>query len=244
MTTLDEVLQKFNVIIDDNLEEGSSLGFFPILYREVTKEIQTKLHDHHFENPRRVRAFTIRFAKKYFEAYETEYEYNWHCWKLALQNNSHLTVLQHLLLGMNAHINFDLARTTAEMFKYEKIFEFQQDFNLVNKVLAQKTNELQKRLNKINKLLWIIDKLGKNRDEQFAIFSMKIARSNAWEHAVNLSKLNHHDREMQVHELDDKTAQFGQKLIKQVFGIKFIQKLFLFFENPSTFTKLNILLGK
>ncbi|MFV2015988.1 MAG: DUF5995 family protein, partial [Candidatus Heimdallarchaeota archaeon] len=101
MKTFEDVLFRFDQIIENSIEDSSVLGYFPILYREVTKEIEVQLTTGLFSNPTKVKNFTIRFVNKYFEVYDRDFE--WQCWNLALNANESVLVFQHILLGINAH---------------------------------------------------------------------------------------------------------------------------------------------
>ena len=53
-----------------------------------------------------------------------------------------ITIIQHLLLGMNAHINLDLGQAAAKVAKPNRINDLENDFMEVNKVLAGLIDEM------------------------------------------------------------------------------------------------------
>lgn len=94
-----------------------------------------------------------------------------------------LTILQHIMLGMNAHINLDLGVATAKTMFGQDILDIETDFNKVNDILKQITNELQDRLSRVSPLMFILDLLGGNKDEEIIDFSMRKAREQSWNSA-------------------------------------------------------------
>src|SRR5690606_12551437 len=94
--------------------------------------------------------------------------------------------LQHLLLGMNAHINLDLGIAAAEISTKENIHQLKNDFIKINEILSAQVDEVQFGLSSIwNPLKKILSKTGKF-DNYLVDFSMKIARDGAWNFASEM----------------------------------------------------------
>ncbi|CAM4330095.1 DUF5995 domain-containing protein [Zobellia roscoffensis] len=73
---------------------------------------------------------------------------------------------------------------SAEMHGKE-IAEIENDFNKVNSILASIVNEMQDRLSRVSRLLFLLDLAGLNTDEQIINFSLGKARELSW-HNTNL----------------------------------------------------------
>ena len=77
----------------------------------------------------------VIFANRYIKAY---YQYQTQqptskSWEAAFveADNYWIIVLQHLLLGMNAHINLDLGIAAAQISPKDEIHSLQNDFNTI-----------------------------------------------------------------------------------------------------------------
>ena len=131
-------------------------------------------------------------------------------WELAFEaaKDRRYIVLQHLLFGMNAHINLDLGIAAAEITNPSTIASLESDFNKINVILGELTNEVQEDLAKIwPKLLWIL-KFFKKTDDYLVNFGMNIARDSAWKFANKIVVENNESRQIQIIEKDQKVAGF------------------------------------
>lgn len=97
------------------------------------------LHGEFEDNPR-MEKLDVLFAKRFIDAaYELwrggqKPTQSWFLAFEASKNSSH-PVLQHLFLGINAHINLDLGISASETMAGENITGIQGDFNKINTVL-------------------------------------------------------------------------------------------------------------
>jgi hypothetical protein len=109
-------------------------------------------------------------------------------WELAFNSSKdkNLIVLQHLLFGMNAHINLDLGIAASEVTDKSTVNTLHSDFNKINEILALLIDEVQKDLSKIWPTLHVILKFIKKIDNHLINFSMNIARDGAWKFANEL----------------------------------------------------------
>ena len=94
------------------------------------------------------------------------------------------TVLQHLLLGMNAHINLDLGIACAEIAPGKDIVELETDFKQINAVFAGLIQTVQERLNRVSPLYRFVDDVGGAADRAVINFSIGRAREEAWRFAT------------------------------------------------------------
>ncbi|WP_298760188.1 DUF5995 family protein [uncultured Psychroserpens sp.] len=185
-TTIQHVLEELDMIINDSIQTNSRVGLFAYIYRRTTAEIASEIALGNFEDNQRLEVLDVAFANLYldaYKAYKNEQAISM-SWAFAFDHGDEsLTILQHIMLGMNAHINLDLAIATASTMFNQDIKNIENDFNKVNDILFQITNELQDRLSRVSPLLFILDWLGKNKDEQIIDFSMRKARDQSWNSA-------------------------------------------------------------
>ncbi|MGB1309481.1 MAG: DUF5995 family protein [Oceanihabitans sp.] len=185
-TTIQNVLEQLDAIISESITTNSRMGLFAYVYRRTTAEIAAEIEKGSFEDNQRLEIMDVAFANLYLDAYHA-YKNNKPIsavWAYAFnQTKEPLTILQHILLGMNAHINLDLAIATATTMAGKEIKNIEADFNKVNDILYQITNELQDRLSSVSPLMFLLDLIGKNSDEKIIDFSMRKAREQSWNSA-------------------------------------------------------------
>jgi Family of unknown function (DUF5995) len=209
---ISEVLEVLDDILAECNTRGNYLGIFAWVYRRTTAEIQKAIQDGRFANNQRMEIFDVRFARYYIDAY---YAYVAgqpvsKSWEVAfLSANDRLSILQHLMMGMNAHINLDLGVTAAVLTPGDQIAEMEGDFMIVNDILEELVDEMQERMSQVSPLFWLVDRLGQNDDERFADFSMRKARTNAWNLACLLATMDETSRDAGIKTADAAVAAIG-----------------------------------
>ena len=119
-------------------------------------------------------------------------------------------VLQHLLLGMNAHINLDLGIAATRAAPGDRLDDLRNDFHRINAVLAGLVGEVQTELARIWPMLRILDRALGSADETLINFSMEKARDAAWDVARQLAPLDQKEQERKISLLDDHVSVFGR----------------------------------
>jgi hypothetical protein len=111
-------------------------------------------------------------------------------WKIALDatKQSSLLVLQHLLLGINAHINLDLGIAAVETMQGQDIEAIHTDFDTINTIIGSLTYQVLHEIDRISPLLSLIGLQGNNTNSFLIQFSIGNARDGAWCFAEDLSK--------------------------------------------------------
>jgi hypothetical protein len=91
---------------------NKALGFFAALYRKVTVKVKEGIAEGRFENGPRMKRLDVTFASRYLAALNQFRNGRQPslCWLASFKSAAawRPIVLQQLLIGMNAHINFDL----------------------------------------------------------------------------------------------------------------------------------------
>src|SRR5688500_14529012 len=123
--TLNEVITCLDTIIDDCIRAKSRMGYFACLYRKMTVAIRDAIVNNVFADAARMEKLDVYFANRYLDAYD-QYSSGQNptvSWQTAFDAAAadQLTVLQHLLLGINAHINLDLGIAAAKVSTPETI---------------------------------------------------------------------------------------------------------------------------
>ena len=214
--SIDGVIESLSRIIEWCKENDHRAGYFPALYRKVTVRIRDGIEAGEFEDAERMERFDVIFANRYLEAFE-----QWQggvqpikVWQQAFDLSERWPpiVLQHLVIGMNAHISFDLGISAAETVPKGDLPELKNDFDKINKVLASMVDEVQIELAQIWPLFRVMDLLAGRLDEKLAGCSLEAARKEAWDWAQEYSNTAGEQRQRAVEEMDNKIFKRGKEV--------------------------------
>jgi hypothetical protein len=191
--TIDEVVDRLDEVIARSRREASRLGYFAILYRGVTAAVRDGIAAGRFDDGPRMERLDVTFANRYLAAVERhrQGEATSRCWTTAFTAAAQWrpVVLQHLLLGMNAHINLDLGVAAALTCPGDRLPALRRDFDEINDILAAMLNGVQDRLGRISPWMGLVDRLGGRTDEAVLHWSIQKAREAAWNLARRLAPL-------------------------------------------------------
>ncbi|CAB1078915.1 hypothetical protein D1AOALGA4SA_6635 [Olavius algarvensis Delta 1 endosymbiont] len=211
--TIDEVIRQLDDIIDWSQSHESRLGYFAALYRKVTVKVKEGIADGYFGDGQRMERLDMIFAGRYLDAFEQfrSHQPTTQSWRLTFEASKHWwpIVLQHLLLGMNAHINLDLGVAAARTSPGDAIHDLEADFNKINEILAALVDGVQQELARVRPLLGLLDRIGGGTDEALINFSMEKARDRAWQVALKLAPLDQANRMSGIEKIDKEVALIG-----------------------------------
>ena len=164
--TIENATEIMDDIVQDSISKGERLGYFAALYRTVTYVVKERCDEGFFEDNDRMRRLDVIFANRYFAAYDAYYKQNDEpskSWQVAFDHTKlkQLIILQHLLMGMNAHINLDLGIAAAEVADEWGALDdsLLGDFNRLNNILAGLIDRVQEEIGNVSPLLKFLDKL-------------------------------------------------------------------------------------
>lgn len=243
MRNIESVIQELELIVNQSITESKRYGYFAALYLEMTKAVQKGIVDGKFEDPARMEKLDVLFADRYIAAFRS-WSNGQACtlsWKLAFEETKadRVATIQHILMGINAHINLDLGIAAAETMLGDDIEKLKNDFDTINSVIADLTGKFQEKLNKISWPLRFIDRIGKGGDEKIADFSISLARKGAWKSAVDMSNLTGGVLSEYIQNRDARIAQIAQKIARPGFIANLILKPAKWFE-PSNVREILI----
>lgn len=230
---IDEVIQQLSEIIELEIAAKSKLAFFPILYRKVTIAVKRGIQRKEFEDSERMERLDVVFANRYLEAfYQFKAQENCStCWKVAFDQGFKFwpITLQHLLLGINAHINLDLGIAAAKITG-DKIESLKGDFFKINELLSSMVDDVQKDINKISPVIGILDFVAGKFDERLVDFSIKVARDGAWAFAKEYAMASKLEKDRLLKDRDQSIAWLGTDLANPEFPISSLAGFVKLFE--------------
>ncbi len=162
-------------------------------YRRTTLAVGRAVADGQFEDPAWVRAWDVTFAELYIDAHDADLagRHVPRPWRLAFDAPAELPALRHVLLGINAHVNYDLPQallaviTDDEFADPRRIAARRRDHERIDAVLAQRVatedGELAKHSRKsvIDKVLTPLNRLGSKR-------FLRESRAKVWHNTIEL----------------------------------------------------------
>lgn len=217
MKTIEEVLKKLEEIINWAKENQSPVGYFTCTYRIMTAQVLKGIQQKKFEDNPRMTLLDIAFATRFLEAWDS-YSKGKRCsnsWYIAFEatKDKNLLILQHIFLGMNAHINLDLGISAASIMPYRKIAPLKKDFENINNVIASINQKVQDSLNHICYPVELIDKISNGRDNTVLDFAISKARETSWATAVMTSNTPKLLKESVIGIVDYAAAKVASQII-------------------------------
>lgn len=210
-TSVDDVLTLLRRAISLARDQNTADGYFPLVYLWETEELQAAADGGGFAAPAELRRMIVGFANRYFSA-RAEFAAGRHTprsWALAFRaaRTSSALVLQHLLLGMNAHINVDLAAAAAETGITLA------DYSRVDAILGRSIDRIQRSLNRTTPVLRAIDLVGGRFDEALSFYSLRTARRCAFTLATELGATPEAARPALIAQADARALELGLQLL-------------------------------
>ena len=213
-----ELVGEMRVIVDDARARESVNGYFAAMYLGVTTTVERGLADGTFASPDRLAELTTAFARRYLDALTLHGrgESTTASWQVAFDaaETWRPTVLQHLLLGMNAHINLDLGIACATVAPGTGILALQPDFVQINNVLAGLVQSVQHRLNRVSPLYRFVDDVGGDVDRAVVNFSIARAREEAWRFATALASMDGSAHTSRIEAQDVAVSRLGTRVLR------------------------------
>ncbi len=212
--TIDEVIEQLTAIIDRCVEDELRLGYFAALYRKVTVEVKTGIAEGFFDDGARMERLDVIFANRYLTAYDAHRagRPTTEAWAYAFEIADQWwpIVLQHLLLGMNAHINLDLGVAAAKTVPADELPNLHGDFNRINDILSRLVAEVKEELAEIWWTLRLFNRYLGSVEDAIINFSMTNARDAAWDVALRLAPMDDEERGVAIAALDADVRRFGR----------------------------------
>lgn len=177
--------------------QGDPRAIFLSCYHLMTLNMLKAIDQGEFSDPAWVENLLNHFAGYYFnalEAYEKSEPDTPEAWRVAFEaaRQSDLSAIQHLLLGVNAHINYDLVLAEVDLLDGEWArlpgYLRQQrlsDHNYVNQVIGRTIDSVQDSiLERRESWLDLVDRLFGRADEWLISRLISAWRDDVWQEAL------------------------------------------------------------
>jgi Family of unknown function (DUF5995) len=222
--TIDDVIRALDAIIDWAWTGKNRLGYFAALYRRVTQAVKDGIAKNEFQNGSLMERLDLNFAGRYLQAFDQfrSGQQPTLSWQIAFQAASwwRPLVVEHLLAGINAHINLDLGVAAAVTSPGDQLPGLQADFNQINGVLAGLVRTVEKEMAEVSPLIGLLEKLSLKTDTVIINFSLDKAREFAWDHAVKMAPLCADELQAAIQKLDPEVAALGRLVVSPPWLVK------------------------
>jgi hypothetical protein len=203
---IQDVVNQLTQIIEQCEATKNKAGFFAALYKRMTVAVRDGINANQFEDGARMEKLDMIFAQRYLDAYSaySSKQLCSHSWQFAFDccTDNSLIVLQHLLLGINTHINLDLAIAAAEVAPGDSIHALQNDFNKINSLISSLTDDIQECLCEVWIPMRMLMKIANGKQMAVLNFSIDKAREASWASAVLLANMNTEQRNIYIQQMD------------------------------------------
>lgn len=221
-TSIDDVIARLDAIVDRAAVERDRLGFFAVLYRTVTAAVKKGIAEGRFADGPRMERLDVVFANRYLAAFDAHRSGGIppDAWRVAFAAGAsrRTVIMQHLLLGMNAHINLDLAIAASEVCPGTAIAGLERDFNEINTVLATLETDVEREVCALSPWIDRLDHIDPDAGRVVANFSIDRARACSWAAAQRLAQLSGDARSAAIAAIDAEVALLAH-LIARPIGI-------------------------
>jgi hypothetical protein len=154
---------------------------FTYTYRIITQNVAAHFKKKYFQDDALMEKFDITFAHYYFNALKKYVETGetTPAWQILFKNAHHnrFSRLKFMALGVNAHVNNDLAMALNDVIK---VSQYENEYNKINNIIFESLDEVISGLNEKNFIYKIM--YGNTQSLYFPILRKIITqwRANAW----------------------------------------------------------------
>lgn len=199
---IDDVLARMDARLAELHAAGDARRVFLAVYRTMSGSMRQAIAEGRFVDPAWTERLTVAFAQLYFDA-DRAWCDGRSCaspWAAAFvaSERPRVTTIEHALLGINAHIVYDLPRAVAAtMAASGDVHDGQVteavvarrrfDYEVVNQVLAETVDRAQEVLAGYVPRLRVVDTVAARLDEYAAEALLRVSRTQGWHAALALA---------------------------------------------------------
>jgi hypothetical protein len=189
------LLERMDALVAELEVERSPGRYFLSTYTRTTRAVAAALEDGRFEDPAWVEEWDVVFADLYLDAlraYRADPASAPRPWRVAFAADPALPPVAHVLLGMNAHINYDLPQAllaviaTADVDDAHLMDRRRRDHERIDAVLAERVSAEDGELEKAGPSRTPLDRLMAPLNQAASRRFLKEARLKVWHNTLAL----------------------------------------------------------
>lgn len=216
--SIDDVLAALDGVVEHAVREGNRIGYFAAVYRTVTAQVRAGMAAGFFDDADRMERLDVIFANRFLDALQERDNGGrpTRSWRKAFDAAERWRpiILQHLLAGINAHINLDLGVAAAQTAPGEELAGLRGDFDRINEILAGLMDRMRGALAAVSPWIGLLDRLGGRGDDELINFSLTVARGEAWRFASILAPLSPEQHGAPIRLRDERVARLADIVLR------------------------------
>jgi hypothetical protein len=193
---IEELIGRMAALLESLQASGDQRRYFHATYQRTTVAVAGELQRGGFTDTDWVERWDIAFADLYLDALQAALAGHrpTRPWDIAFSARADLPPLRHVLLGMNAHINYDLPQAllaviTDEQFDdAELLARRESDHRAIDAVLASRVAAEDGELTRISGAGSLLDRLLRPLNRLATQRFLREAREKVWANAIVLSR--------------------------------------------------------
>ena len=193
---MDELIARMAALLELLQADGDQRRYFHATYQRTTIAVAGEIKRGGFADAEWVERWDVAFADLYLDALEASLAGRRPArpWDIAFGAPANLPALRHVLLGMNAHINYDLPQAllaviTDEQFDDAALLARREaDHRAIDEVLASRVSAEDDELTRISGPTPLLDRLLRPFNRLGTQRFLREAREKVWANAIALSR--------------------------------------------------------
>lgn len=216
-----DVIKALDDVVDESIKRKDRIGYFAVLYRRVTAAVRDAIDGGEFLDGPRMDRLDVQFGNRYLDALDA-YRRNdpknpvTACWRVAFDacKRDDMIILQHMYLGLSAHLLLDLGIGAAETSPGDNIHDLRNDFDHVNEIVGRLMPTVDGLIGKLSPLVGLLDKIGGAPYATLNRVFIYFAREIAWNWGVELAMFDGRSRRSRIATRDAFAARVSQVLAR------------------------------
>jgi hypothetical protein len=193
---IEELIARMAAMLEPLEAAGDQRRYFHATYQRTTIAVAGELKRGTFADPDWVEQWDIVFADLYLDALEADMAHRRPSrpWAIAFGAPAGLPPLRHVLLGMNAHVNYDLPQALVAVISDEQFDDAallarrQADHRAIDEVLAARVAAEDDELTRLSGPVPVLDRLLRPVSRLSTQRFLREAREKVWANAIVLSR--------------------------------------------------------
>ena len=193
---IEELIARMAALLESLQATGDQRRYFHATYQRTTIAVAGELRRGGFTDAEWVERWDIAFADLYLDALRAALAGHRPArpWEVAFSAPAELPPLRHVLLGMNAHINFDLPQALLAVITDEQFDDAallarrESDHRAIDNVLASRVAAEDDELTAISGPGTLMDRLLRPFNRLATQRFLREARAKVWANAIALSQ--------------------------------------------------------
>jgi Family of unknown function (DUF5995) len=228
-TPIRGLLARMESLLAELTAEGSAGRHFLATYTRTTRAVAEALDDGRFEDPAWVEEWDVVFADLYLDAlraYRQAPAAAPRVWRIAFEADPSLHPLGHVLLGMNAHVNYDLPQallavvSASDVENARLIDRRRRDHVRIDGVLAERVGAEDAELEKAQGGRSLLDRAMTPLNQEATKRFLKESRRKVWHNTLALNEARQRSEEAyraRLHDLEVLSAARVNDLLRPGF---------------------------